>query len=97
MSSHLVPKPHHPALVGFDFSQMKGDVAAGLPEKRNALTNQDRDDRVANFVGQPESEAFRGDKTATNKLNGAEPGSQAQIYESREIAGAEFDSIPGPG
>ena len=65
-------------------------------EERDPITNQDRQDRVAHFVGQPESKAFGGDHTAAGKPDGAERGSQAPIHELREVAGVELDGIPGP-
>ena len=51
MSSHLVTKLHHAALVGFDLRQMEGDVSVKLLEEWDPVTNQDRQDRIANFVG----------------------------------------------
>jgi hypothetical protein len=51
MSSHLVTKLHHAALVGFDLRQMEGDVSVEFLEELDSITNQDRQDRVANFVG----------------------------------------------
>ena len=51
LSSHLVTKLHHAALVGFDLRQMEGDVSVELLEERYPITNQDRQDRITNFVG----------------------------------------------
>jgi len=51
MSLHLVTKLHHAALVGFDLRQMEGDVSVELFEERDPVTNQDGQDRIANFVG----------------------------------------------
>ena len=51
ISSHLVMKPHHAALVGFDLRQVEGDVSVELLEEWDPITNQDRQDRIANFVG----------------------------------------------
>jgi len=51
MSSYLVTKLHHAALVGFDLRQMQGDVSVELLEELDPITNQDRQDRIANFVG----------------------------------------------
>jgi len=50
-SSHLVTKLDHAALVGFDLRQVEGDVAVELPEEWDPITNQDREDRITNFVG----------------------------------------------
>jgi hypothetical protein len=86
MSSHLVTKLHHAALIGFDLRQMEGDVSVELLEERYPIANQDRQDRIANFVGQPETKAFAGDCTASNKPDATERGPQAPIHELREIA-----------
>jgi len=76
---------------------MEGDIPVELLEERDPVTNQDRQDRIAHFVGQPETQAFTGDPTASNKPDATERGPQAPVHESREIAGVEFDRIPGPG
>ena len=44
MSSHLVAKLHHAALIGFDLRQMEGDVCIELLEERYPIANQDRQD-----------------------------------------------------
>src|SRR6266511_686220 len=67
MSSHLVTKLHHAALIGFDLRQMEGDVSVELLEERYPIANQDRQDRITNFVGQPETKAFAGNYTASNR------------------------------
>ena len=51
MSLHIVTKLHYAALVGFDLRQMEGDVSVEFLEERDPITNQDRQDRIANFVG----------------------------------------------
>ena len=51
LSSHLVTKLNRAALVGFDLRQMEGDVSVDLLEELDPITNQDRQDRIANFVG----------------------------------------------
>src|SRR5207237_3252901 len=96
MSLHLVTKVHHAALVGFDLRQMEGDVSVELLEEWDPITNQDRQDRKTNFVGQPETKAFGGDHTASNKPDGTERGPEAPVHELRQIAGVELDGIPGP-
>src|SRR5439155_23489325 len=83
---HLVTKLHHAALVGFDLCQMEADVSVELLEEWDPITNQDRQDRIANFVGQPETKAFPGNYTASNKPDGTEPGPQAPIHQLRKIA-----------
>src|SRR4030095_6952117 len=95
MSSHLVTKIRRAALVGFDLRQMEGDVSVELLEERNPIANQDRQDRIANFVGQPETKAFPGNYTPANEPDVTERGTQAPIYELRQIACVELDCIPG--
>src|ERR1019366_7123523 len=85
-SSHLVTKRHHAVLVGFDLRQMEGDVSVELVEEWDSFTDQDRHDRIANFVGQSETKAFGGDHAASNKPDGSKLGPQALIHELREIA-----------
>jgi hypothetical protein len=51
LSSHLVTKLHHAVLVGFDLRQMEGDVFVEFLEELDPITNQDRQDRITNFVG----------------------------------------------
>ncbi|KAF5408822.1 MAG: hypothetical protein Udaeo2_09870 [Candidatus Udaeobacter sp.] len=50
-SSHLVTKLDHAALIGFDLREMEGDVSVELLEERSPIANQDRQDRITNFVG----------------------------------------------
>ena len=83
---NLVSKLHHAALVGFDLREMQGDVSVELFEKWDPITDQDRQDRIAKFVGQPETDAFCGDYTSSGKPDGLEPGPQAAIHEVGEIA-----------
>jgi hypothetical protein len=86
MSSNLVTKLHHAALVGFDLRQMESDVSVELLEEWDPITNQDRQDRITNFVGQPETKAFPGNDTAPNKPDATERGPQMPIHELRKIA-----------
>jgi hypothetical protein len=86
MSPHLVTELHHAAPVGFDLRQMEGDVSVELLEEWDSITNQDRQDRIPNFVGQPETKALDGDCTAANKPDGTECGPQAPIYRESIIA-----------
>jgi len=72
MSSHLVTKLHRAALVGFDLRQMESDVSVELLEERYPIANQDRQDRITNFVGEPETKACAGNYTACNKPDGTE-------------------------
>jgi len=50
VSSHLVTKLHDAVLVSLDLRQMEGDVSVDLVEERDPITDQDRQDRTANFV-----------------------------------------------
>jgi hypothetical protein len=50
-SAHLVTKRHHAALIGFDLRKMKGDISVELLEEAGPITEQDRQDRITNFVG----------------------------------------------
>jgi len=65
---------------------MKGDVSVELPEERNPVTDQNRQDRITNFVGQPETKAFARDDTTSDKPDAAERRPEAPIHELREIA-----------
>src|SRR6516165_6304998 len=96
MSSHLVPEFHHAAPVGLDLRQVEGDVPVELLEEWDPLADQDRQDRVANLVGQPETKALGGNHTAPDNPDGTEPGPEAPVHEPREIAFVELDGIPGP-
>ena len=51
MSSYLVTKLHHAALIGFDLRQMEVDVSVELLEERYPIANQDRQDGITNLVG----------------------------------------------
>jgi hypothetical protein len=57
-----------------------------LLEERHPIANQDRQDRITNFVGSPETKAFAGNYTASNKPDGTERGPQVPIHEPRKIA-----------
>jgi hypothetical protein len=74
ISLHLVTKLHHAVLVGFDLREMERDVSVERLEEWDPITNQDRQDRITNFVGQPETKAFPGNYTASNKSDGTERG-----------------------
>jgi hypothetical protein len=49
--SHLITKAHHAALVGFDLLKMQEDISVELLKERYPLSNQDRQDRITNFIG----------------------------------------------
>ena len=86
MSPHLVTKLHRAALVGLDLRQMEGDVFVEFLEESYPIADQDRQDRITNFVDQPETQAFTGYYTAPNKPDGTERAPQAPIHELRKIA-----------
>src|SRR5262249_25123620 len=85
-SSHFVTKLHHAALVGLDLREMEGDIAVELVEEWYPVANQDRQDRIANFVRQPEAKAFAANYTAPHKPDATECGQQAPLHELRKIA-----------
>jgi len=51
MSSHLITKAHHAALIGFDLRQMEEDVSIELIKERYSIANQDRKDRITDLIG----------------------------------------------
>src|ERR1051326_2974660 len=95
LPSHFVSKLHHAHLVGSDLRQMEGDVLVELLEERDPIADQDRENRITNLVGQPETEPFAGEGTASDKPDGAEPGPQPPGHELREIGGAGLDGSAG--
>jgi hypothetical protein len=50
-SLQLVTKLNHTALVGVHLCQMEGDVSIEFLEEPDPITNQNRQDRIANFIG----------------------------------------------
>src|SRR5512135_1515282 len=83
--SDLVTKLHHAAPVRRDFRQMKGDVLVEPPEERDPVTDQDWQDGITHFVGQPEPKTFGGDHPASNNPDGTEAGPQLPVHELGEI------------
>src|SRR6266702_5662418 len=55
ISPHLVAKRHHAVPICFDLRQMEGNISVEPLEERDAIANQDRQNRVAHFVGQSET------------------------------------------
>src|SRR5262245_14111856 len=94
MSFHLVTKFHHAALVGFDLCEMQGNISVELLEEWDSITNQDRQDRIANFVGQPETKAFAGNCSTSDEPDAPKHGPQAPIHKLRKIPRVELDGIP---
>src|SRR5262245_16328829 len=74
LCSHLVPKRHRAGLVGLDLRQMESDVPVELLEELDPIPNQDRQNRIANFVRQSETKAFGGDHPASHKPDRPESG-----------------------
>jgi len=50
-TAHLVTKLDRAAVVSFHLHQMQRDVSVELLEERCSITNQDRKNRITNFVG----------------------------------------------
>jgi type IV secretory pathway component VirB8 len=65
---------------------MEGDISVELLEEWDSIANQDRQDRITNFVCQPETQTFAGDYAAPNKPDGTEPVPQVPIHELRKVA-----------
>src|SRR5580765_3749751 len=73
---------------------MESEVSVELLEESDPFTDQDRQDRIAHVVGEPEAKAFRGDHTPSDKPDVTEPGAQTFVHELREIARVELYGIP---
>ena len=86
MSAHLVTKRDRAALIGFDLHQMEGDVSVELLEEWDPVTNQDRQDRITNFISQTKTEAFGRDNTASNKPDASKRRPQAPIDKLSKVA-----------
>ena len=65
---------------------MEGDVFVEFLKEPYPVANQDRQNRITNFVGQPKTKSFAGHCTASNKPDGTERAPQASINELRKIA-----------
>jgi hypothetical protein len=65
---------------------MEVDISVEFFKEPYPIANQDRQDRITNFVGQPETKAFAGNCTASNEPDGAEHTPEAPIHELRKIA-----------
>src|SRR5690349_2378739 len=64
-------------------------------EERDPGTDQDWKDRVANFIGESETKALRGDHASSSKPDIAKPGAEIFVHELREIARVNGDVPPG--
>ena len=76
---------------------MEGNVPVEPLEEGDPLPDQDWQDRVAQLVGEVETEAFGGKPTATNEPDRAVRGPQALVHELGEIAGVKLDAVARPG
>ena len=65
---------------------MKGDIPVELLEEGDPITDQDRQDRITNFVGQPETKAFARNYAASNKPDAAKRRPQTPIHELPKVA-----------
>src|SRR5690349_22712923 len=70
---------------------MQRKVIVELSKKRNAFTNQNRQDRITHFVSEAELKTFGADAASANEPDASIGGSQAVVDELREIPGVELD------
>src|SRR5215831_17907423 len=92
LSSDHVPKLYHAAPIGCGLGQMERDVSVEPLEERDAIANQDGQDRISNLVSEPETKAFAGEYSPTDDPNAAEPLSQS-IHQLREVPRVELDGV----
>src|SRR4051812_7379038 len=76
---------------------MKGDGSVELLEEGDSISDEDRQDRVAKFIGEAEAKTLGGEHTAADEPDVAERGPQARVDELRKIAGIELDALAGSG
>src|SRR5689334_7046562 len=74
---------------------MEKDVSIQVFEKSNSISNQDWQDRIADFVGQTKTKTFAGNNAAPNNPDAAKVRPKAVIYQSREIARIKLDAVSG--
>ncbi len=65
---------------------MQGNVSVEPFDEGNSLTSQDRNDRLANLVGEPEPKAFAGNRAASNDPDTPESRLQSLIHQPREVS-----------
>jgi hypothetical protein len=70
------------------------DIAIELFEERHAVTDQDRENGIADFVCQPATQTLAGDHAAADEPDASERGTQTIVDELREIARIELDRLP---
>src|SRR5437762_11692660 len=78
---NLVAKLDHAILVRRHIQQVKLDVFVELLEKGDAVTDQNREDRVTDFVGQAEAKAFTRHRAASHKPDAAEGWLEPSIHQ----------------
>ncbi len=64
---------------------MQGDVSVEPVEERDPVTNQDRKDGIANFVGKPKTKGFGSNDSAANNPDGTERRPKTPVHEMGEI------------
>jgi len=84
--SHFVAKLNHSVLVRFHLRKMQSDVLVELLKEWNPVADQDRQDRITNFVCESQSKALGGDDTASNKPYRTERWPQPVCHELHEVA-----------
>src|SRR5690606_25330033 len=89
----LVAELDHAGVVGPGLDEVEGDVGAELLEERDAVADEDRQDRVAQLVGEAEAQACGGGGAAADEPDVAEARAQALVHERREVAGEQLDRV----
>ncbi|MEQ1691933.1 MAG: hypothetical protein ABMA00_11645 [Gemmatimonas sp.] len=75
---------------------MERDVTVERIEKREPFTNQDGQDRITDFVGEPAAKAFGANHATANKPDAAECWPQTLVHQLRKITRVELDRISDP-
>jgi hypothetical protein len=65
---------------------MKRDVSVEPLEEPNPIANQNRQNRITNFIGQPETEALAANNAASDEPDVTERGPQTPVHKLRKIA-----------
>ena len=91
---HLVAKRYHPARVRFHLHEVQGDILVEPVEEWDPFTDQDRHDRIANFVSQSEPKAFTRDGAPSDEPDATERRFQPLMHQVREIASSRTRPYP---
>ena len=75
---------------------MQGNILVETFEERDAITDQDGHDRIADLVGEPEAKAFTSHRTTANQPDAAEGRLQSLVHQPGQISRVELDAVPGP-